>query len=305
MRVIIIICHWFQPLEDYQPGLERGRWAEPAVQKWVSCFHHSRPFPTTSTISTTACWHGELHLTRRAPSHTESSISPRRPADTESSISHGELHLTRKAPSHHDGLLTRRAPSHTESSISPRRPAHTESSISHGELHLTRRAPSHTESSISHGELHLTTTACWHGELHLTMKACWRPTAPQPHRYRHWPVLCVELPAARYAQKNNKKTHTPISRTTAFSRTSSVRLEWRTDWIDCGRSLFTPCSWLRRNKYKNKQTNKNKKSSVASAASSVTLRGLPKADHCGQRSQYRTRNSEAGCSIPSLASDCG
>ena len=87
MRIIIIICHWFQPLEDYQPGLERGRWAEPAVQKWVSCFHHSRPFPTTSTTSTTACWHGELHLTRRAPSHTESSISPRRPADTESSIS--------------------------------------------------------------------------------------------------------------------------------------------------------------------------------------------------------------------------
>jgi len=158
MRIIIIICHWFQPLEDYQPGLERGRWAEPAVQKWVSCFHHSRPFPTTSTTSTTACWHGELHLT---------------------------------------------------------------------------------------------TTACWHGELHLTMKACWRPTAPQPHRYRHWPVLCVELPAARYAQK----THTPISRTTAFSRTSSVRLEWRTDWIDCGRSLFTPCSWLRRKNIKtNKQT---------------------------------------------------
>ena len=186
MRVIIIICHWFQPLEDYQPGLERGRWAEPAVQKWVSCFHHSRPFPTTSTTSTTACWHGELHLTRRAPSH-------------------------------HDGLLTRRAPSHTESSISPRRPANTESSISPWR---PADAPLHHS---------LTTTATG---------------------YRHWPVLCVELPAARYAQK----THTPISRTTAFSRTSSVRLEWRTDWIDCGRSLFTPCSWLRRNKYKNKQT---------------------------------------------------
>ena len=26
-----------------------------------------------------------------------------------------------------------------------------------------------------------------------------------------------------------------------------ARLEWRTDWIDCERSLFTPCSRLRRN----------------------------------------------------------
>ena len=25
-----------------------------------------------------------------------------------------------------------------------------------------------------------------------------------------------------------------------------VSLEWRTDWIDCERSLFTLCSWLRR-----------------------------------------------------------
>ena len=34
--------------------------------------------------------------------------------------------------------------------------------------------------------------------------------------------------------------------------------------------------------------------------------GLPEADHCEQRIEYRTRNSEASCrSIPSLASDCG
>ena len=26
-----------------------------------------------------------------------------------------------------------------------------------------------------------------------------------------------------------------------------VHLEWRIDWIDCELSLFTPCSWLRRN----------------------------------------------------------
>ena len=138
MRVIIIICHWFQPLEDYQPGLERGRWAEPAVQKWVSCFHHSRPFPTTSTISTTACWHGELHLTRRAPSHTESSISPRRPADTESSISHGELHLTRRAPSHLDGQLTRRAPSHHDGLLTRRAPSHHEGLLT---PHCTTASP--------------------------------------------------------------------------------------------------------------------------------------------------------------------
>ena len=74
-----------------------------------------------------------------------------------------------------------------------------------------------------------------------------------------------------------------------------VRLEWQTDWIDCERSLFTPCSWLRRNV---------KKSSVASAASSVVLHGLPEADHCEQRIEYRTRNSEAS-SIPSLTLDCG
>ena len=45
---------------------------------------------------------------------------------------------------------------------------------------------------------------------------------------------------------------------------------------------------------------KKKKSSVAS----VALYGSPEADHCEQRFEYRTRNSEASCSIPSLASDC-
>jgi len=50
---------------------------------------------------------------------------------------------------------------------------------------------------------------------------------------------------------------------------------------------------------------KTKKSLVASAASSVALHGLPEADHCEQRIEYRTRNSEASCSIPSIVSDCG
>ena len=45
---------------------------------------------------------------------------------------------------------------------------------------------------------------------------------------------------------------------------------------------------------------KCKKSSAASAASSVALRSLPEADHCGQRIEYRTRNREAGCAVPSL-----
>ena len=49
----------------------------------------------------------------------------------------------------------------------------------------------------------------------------------------------------------------------------------------------------------------NKIISVDSAASSVALHGLPEADHCQQRIEYRTRNSEASRSIPSLASDCG
>ena len=72
---------------------------------------------------------------------------------------------------------------------------------------------------------------------------------------------------------------------------------------------------------------KRKKSSVASAASSVAFHGLitnerqitagrgsntepekakpVEADHGGQRIEYRTRKSEAGSVVPSLASGCG
>ena len=50
---------------------------------------------------------------------------------------------------------------------------------------------------------------------------------------------------------------------------------------------------------------KCKKSSVASAASAVALHGLPEVNHCGQRIELRTRNSEASCPVPSLATDCG
>ena len=43
-----------------------------------------------------------------------------------------------------------------------------------------------------------------------------------------------------------------FSRTTVFwwGHMRCVRLEWRTDWIDCERSLFTPCSWLQRRNVK-------------------------------------------------------
>ena len=214
MRVIIIICHWFQPLEDYQPGLERGRWAEPAVQKWVSCFHNSRPFPTTSSTSTTACWHGELHLTRRAPSH-------------------------------HDGLLTRRAPSHHEGLLTP---------------HCITASP--------------------------------LPPLATATGYRHWPVLCVELPAARYAQK----THAHFAHYGLFAHVQCAF--GMADWLNRLRAFIIYTVFLIKKK-------KCKKSTVSSAASSVALHGLPKADHCGQRIEYRTRNSEDSCSIPSLASVCG
>ena len=191
MRVIIIICHWFQPLEDYQPGLERGRWAEPAVQKWVSCFHHSRPFPTTSTTSTTACWHGELHLT---------------------------------------------------------------------------------------------TTACWRPTV--------PPASPLPP-LAYIDILCVELPDARFAQKTR-----PFRSLRSFWM-GHIRCAFgMADWLNRLRAFIIYTVFLIKKK-------KCKKSSVSSAASSVALHGLPEADHCGQRIEYRTRNSEAGCSISSLASDCG
>ena len=106
------------------------------------------------------------------------------------------------------------------------------------------------------------------------------------------------LPDARYALETLPPTPTSSPRTTVFlAGPQAVRLEWRTDWIDCERSLFTPCSWLRRFFFF--------LIIGTSAASSVAVHGLPEADHCEQRIEYRTRNSEASCSIPSLASDCG
>ena len=107
-------------------------------------------------------------------------------------------------------------------------------------------------------------------------------------------IIYAGLPAALYARETLHFFH--ALRSFWWGHMWCVRLEWRTEGkIDCERSLFIPCSWLRINV---------KKSSVASVSSSVAFHGLPDTDHCGQRIEYRTRNSEAGCSIPSFASDC-
>ena len=74
------------------------------------------------------------------------------------------------------------------------------------------------------------------------------------------------------------------------------------DWLNRLRAFIISTVFLIKKKNCKK---KLKKSSVASAALSVALLGLPEVDHCEQRIEYRTRNSEASCSIPSLASDCG
>ena len=128
---------------------------------------------------------------------------------------------------------------------------------------------------------------------------------------KRWSVTVSDLQAWSYTKLDCQTTL--CARNTSFFRPRTtvflagphavcIRLEWRTDWIDCERSSFTPCSWLRRRnerkKSKKKEKKKKKKSSVASAASSVALHGLPEADHCEQKIEYRTRNSEASCSIP-------
>ena len=65
---------------------------------------------------------------------------------------------------------------------------------------------------------------------------------------------------------------------------------------------------------KKKRKNKNKFKKIIGSlcwltllthTSSGALHGLPEADHCKQRIEYRTRNSETSYSIPSLTSDCG
>ena len=89
--------------------------------------------------------------------------------------------------------------------------------------------------------------------------------------------------------------HGPLSRTMVFL-VGPHPFEMA-DWLNGLQTFIIYTVFLIKKK-------KCKDSSVASAASSVELHGWPKADHCVQRIKYRTRNSEAGFSIPSLAPDC-
>ena len=49
-----------------------------------------------------------------------------------------------------------------------------------------------------------------------------------------------------------------------------VRLEWRTDRIECECSLFTPCSWLRRRNVKKKKKKKKVSGSLSCIVSSTS-----------------------------------
>ena len=88
----------------------------------------------------------------------------------------------------------------------------------------------------------------------------------QYQTFRHGPILYWTASCALCA-RNTFFSFSRVLRSFWWGHMRCVRLEWRTDWIDCERSLFTPCSLLRRRNVK--------QSSVASAASSVALHGLP------------------------------
>ena len=85
---------------------------------------------------------------------------------------------------------------------------------------------------------------------------------------KRWSVTVSDLQAWSYTKLDCQMTL--CARNTSFFRPSTtvflagphavcIRLEWRTDWIDCVRSSFTPCSWLRRrNERKKKEKEKRK-----------------------------------------------
>jgi len=57
--------------------------------------------------------------------------------------------------------------------------------------------------------------------------------------------LYTGLPAARYARETLLFFSFfcfRVLRSFRWGHMQCVRLEWRTDWIDCERALFTPCS---------------------------------------------------------------
>ena len=96
---------------------------------------------------------------------------------------------------------------------------------------LLKQRPADTESSIS------------------PRRPADAPLHHQLHRYRHWPISIYYV--LNCQMRALRKKHALFAHYGLFEwATSGVRLEWRTDWIDCERSLFTPCSWLRRRNVK-------------------------------------------------------
>ena len=85
---------------------------------------------------------------------------------------------------------------------------------------------------------------------------------------KRWSVTVSDLQAWSYTKLDCQTTL--CARNTSFFRPRTtvflagphavcIRLEWRTDWIDCEHSSFTPCSWLgRRNERKKKERKKKK-----------------------------------------------
>ena len=61
--LLVAACRCWRPLRFSH--VLTVRQASTSVQKWASCFSHSRSFPTTTTATTTACRHGKLHGSRR------------------------------------------------------------------------------------------------------------------------------------------------------------------------------------------------------------------------------------------------
>ena len=138
----------------------------------------------------------------------------------------------------------------------------------------------------------------------LSMISEWRRQSKsaglwQYQTFRHGPILYWTARCALCAR--NTSFFLFFSRTTVFlAGPHAVYPFGMADWLNRLRAFIIYTVFLIKKKKCIFFYNK----SVASAASSVALHGLPEADHCEQRIEYRTRNSEASCSIPSLASDC-
>ena len=71
----------------------------------------------------------------------------------------------------------------------------------------------------------------------------------QYQTFRHGPILYWTA-RWRYAletlSSSSSSSSFRVLRSFWRGHIRCVRLEWRTDWIDCQRSSFVPCSWLKR-----------------------------------------------------------